>query len=265
MDGMEDIVANGEEGEDCLFQARVKLFKLVPKIHANTEGDNKGGSGSKSSHATNVTPLFSSTTNTTTTTREPSSSKSNTEPKSTNEPPPQKEQTQTQKQVQPQQPSMDWREVGIGPLRILQNEQKSRRVVQRRETTPGGPGTKLILNALLGSTSTSTSTSTNHVPTGGAGAGAGGSKVTREGDKFVRWATVLPCSSSDNDNDIKDSNINDSNDNKKEGQPLLLQTVVHLFKVKTVAEADELERFMMESTEHKEISSTPSTTTAGVA
>eukprot|EP00978_Attheya_sp_CCMP212_P038736 scaffold195042_cov70-Attheya_sp.AAC.1 len=77
---------------------------------------------------------------------------------------------------------MDWREVGIGPLRILQNEQKSRRVVQRRETTPGGPGTKLILNALLGSTLT------NHVPTAGAGS-AGGSKVTREGDKFVRWAT----------------------------------------------------------------------------
>jgi hypothetical protein len=241
MDGMEDIVANGEEGEDCLFQARVKLFKLVPKIQA-TEGDKKGPS---STCTTNVTPLFSSTH--TNTTLEPlSSSKSNdTEPLLANNDEP---QTQVQ---QPQQPSMDWREVGIGPLRILQNEQNSRRVVQRRETTPGGPGTKLILNALLGSTH----------PTAGGGAaagGGGGSKVTREGDKFVRWATVLPCS-----NDETDTDGNHDSNHTTEGQPPLLQTVVHLFKVKTVAEADELERFMMESTEQKEKSSIPST--AGVA
>jgi hypothetical protein len=51
-----------------------------------------------------------------------------------------------------------WKEVGTGPLRILQLRQEhksqgelntkntSTRVVQRRESTPGGPGTKVILN-----------------------------------------------------------------------------------------------------------------------
>lgn len=41
----------------------------------------------------------------------------------------------------------NWKEVGIGPVRILHNPTtKQYRVVQRRESTPGGAGTKLILN-----------------------------------------------------------------------------------------------------------------------
>jgi len=41
----------------------------------------------------------------------------------------------------------NWKEVGIGPLRILYNPtSKQYRIVQRRESTPGGAGTKLLLN-----------------------------------------------------------------------------------------------------------------------
>jgi hypothetical protein len=43
-----------------------------------------------------------------------------------------------------------WLEVGVGPARVLKaDDSKSVRVVMRREATPGGLGTKLILNLKL--------------------------------------------------------------------------------------------------------------------
>jgi len=43
-----------------------------------------------------------------------------------------------------------WIEVGLGPLKVLKNLQTKRvRLVQRRETSPNGPATKVILNALV--------------------------------------------------------------------------------------------------------------------
>jgi len=65
-------------------------------------------------------------------------------------------------------PATTWKEVGIGPLRLLQNNTtKSYRIVQRRESTPHGAGTKLILNV-----------------------GLVCGKVDREAEKYVRVATV---------------------------------------------------------------------------
>lgn len=51
--------------------------------------------------------------------------------------------------------SSDWKECGLGPLRILdevkESASKSSRLVMRRETHVNGPGTKVILNVCLAS------------------------------------------------------------------------------------------------------------------
>ncbi|GMH96248.1 hypothetical protein TrST_g8452 [Triparma strigata] len=47
----------------------------------------------------------------------------------------------------------EWKEMGIGPIRVLQPPSSSStthvRLVQRRETTPGGQGTKVLLNCTI--------------------------------------------------------------------------------------------------------------------
>ena len=43
---------------------------------------------------------------------------------------------------------MDWKEIRIGPSRVLTND-KHARIVQRREKSPGGQGTKFTLNLAL--------------------------------------------------------------------------------------------------------------------
>ena len=44
----------------------------------------------------------------------------------------------------------EWVEVGTGPLKVLRSDSdSSSRIVMRRENTPGGIGTKLLLNVLL--------------------------------------------------------------------------------------------------------------------
>lgn len=52
----------------------------------------------------------------------------------------------------------DYAEVGIGPLRVLntkdaktEEDKTFARIVMRRESYPHGPGTKLLMNASLGS------------------------------------------------------------------------------------------------------------------
>lgn len=64
----------------------------------------------------------------------------------------------------------EWRELGIGPLRILKKDECHTRLVQRRETVPGGAGTKLIINVPLPKECT----------------------VALQGEKYVRLTTIEP-------------------------------------------------------------------------
>ena len=57
-----------------------------------------------------------------------------------------------------------WREVGIGPLRVLKKDHA--RIVQRRETAPGSLGTKLMVNIQLSQECTITRPSEKHVQLG---------------------------------------------------------------------------------------------------
>jgi type IV secretory pathway VirB10-like protein len=57
-----------------------------------------------------------------------------------------------------------WREVGIGPLRVLKKDRA--RVVQRRETAPGSLGTKLMVNIQLRQECTITRPSEKHLQLG---------------------------------------------------------------------------------------------------
>ena len=57
-----------------------------------------------------------------------------------------------------------WHEVGIGPLRVLRNATTHTcRLVQRRETTPNGPATKVLINLTLWKESTVKQPSDKHV------------------------------------------------------------------------------------------------------
>jgi len=79
---------------------------------------------------------------------------------------------------------------------------------ERRESTPGGLGTKLILNVALRKEC----------------------HVFRQADKYVRLATV----------------------EQEEGEEGSLSSVMYLWKVKTVGEADDLEKFLGEGIGGKE-------------
>ena len=115
---------------------------------------------------------------------------------------------------------MDWKEVGIGPLRVLTDD-KHTRIVQRRENTPGGQGTKLILNIPLKDECS----------------------VEKKGDKFVRFAAFEVINDSVDDRGLniidKDRKVDEKNV-EEEGEEVKFVPVQYLFKVKTVAEADSL-------------------------
>jgi len=126
---------------------------------------------------------------------------------------------------------MEWKEVGIGPLRILERTEGEEergedgsegketdrdgskgklgiRLVQRRESTPGGNGTKLILNLSLRNVC----------------------DVTKQGDKFVRlsaFEAVVPEDTAGGDD---------------KGASPSLKCVQYLLKAKTVMDADSLQQ-----------------------
>eukprot|EP00554_Chaetoceros_debilis_P008858 CAMPEP_0194102752 /NCGR_PEP_ID=MMETSP0150-20130528/3284_1 /TAXON_ID=122233 /ORGANISM="Chaetoceros debilis, Strain MM31A-1" /LENGTH=479 /DNA_ID=CAMNT_0038789773 /DNA_START=46 /DNA_END=1485 /DNA_ORIENTATION=+ len=146
-----------------------------------------------------------------------------------------------------------WKEVGIGPLRILKaatstsstttEKDDNVRIVQRRENTPGGQGTKLILNIRLGPDS--------------------GSVVQKKDDKYVRLLCFEIDDGTDDDADDADDTAaadtaaadtaaadtaadKDTEEEGGGGEPnkLKLVPVQYLFKVKTVGEADSLYKAM---------------------
>ena len=121
---------------------------------------------------------------------------------------------------------MDWKEIGIGPLRVLTDD-KHARIVQRRENTPGGQGTKLILNLALRDEC----------------------RWERKGEKFVKLA-AFEVVEDDNDGPDGGNGTTSESESKNEekgkngdgqhGNAVKFVSVQYLFKVKTIAEADSM-------------------------
>jgi hypothetical protein len=141
-------VNNGEENEDCMYEVRAKLYKLAP-VQEVEEKEEAG------EHVPSV----------------PSTSgrlELKTEEKK-------EEETKVDKMI------FEWKDRGVGPVRVLKGKDNSlkqaeekdnkshARIVQRQETSQGGQGTRLILNAYL-------------VP--------GVCKVTRTSEKIIQLAPL---------------------------------------------------------------------------
>jgi len=222
------IVKNGEEGESCTLSVRLKLFRLVESSSLTTSaenGDGEGGSGV----VVGVPPANRG---------EKEGGEKEKEEKKEEEKKEDKEEEENKKK-------MEWKEVGTGPFRILEqteeqpeehqqqdekesekseNESKEKeseaktkdskgkrgiRLVQRRESTPGGQGTKLILNLSLKNVC----------------------DVTRKSEKFVQFSSfeaVVPEETADGGED--------------KGAAVSLKCVQYLLKAKTVMEADSLQQ-----------------------
>jgi len=210
-------VSNGEEGENCLFQIRAKLFKLVTFRKEEKIDDES-------------TQEFVGIP--------PSSNTKDTQAKDDNEEGKQLKRQQEHKNTNATA-EKKWSEVGIGPVKILEkrldekddgngktntssadekqktfNEKKSIRVVQRRESAPWGQGTKLILNVSLRSEC----------------------HVTRQSDKYVKLATF---------ESIQESNEQHRNDSKNNHNHIVeIKSAIpvnYLFKVKTLSDANSLQ------------------------
>ena len=224
------VLTNGEEGFECIFQTRAKLFKRLPVEEKETiETGNTAGTTQSvpPSTSTSIGSQSVPASSETKSTEEKLSDKSKSD-----------KNRETTEKEEKTSTKMDWKEIGIGPLRILklinsdnvdnktqntgddktENKEKSTttpkvgmnrlRVVQRRESTPGGTGTKLILNLNLHPACV----------------------VDRQADKFVRMS-AFEISDNETSPDAKD-------DDTKEQQ---IVPVNYLFRVKTVTEGDELE------------------------
>jgi len=185
-------VSNGEEGEECIFEIRAKLYKLVSKKSAkanSVKSTEKTGIPHSSELKASVDDDKNGNGNA-------NSSNKNDE---------------------------DWQEVGIGPLRILQKSEKDDatrlRLVQRRESSQ-----VLILNARLRPEL----------------------QVLRKGEKYVAL-NVFETSSDDDDNDDDEPSkeIKEEESSSKADKTAILRIVKYLFKVKTVAEADLLEKALI--------------------
>eukprot|EP00816_Leptocylindrus_hargravesii_P008724 CAMPEP_0196821568 /NCGR_PEP_ID=MMETSP1362-20130617/79873_1 /TAXON_ID=163516 /ORGANISM="Leptocylindrus danicus, Strain CCMP1856" /LENGTH=461 /DNA_ID=CAMNT_0042200803 /DNA_START=23 /DNA_END=1408 /DNA_ORIENTATION=- len=162
-------IANGEEEEECVLQCRAKLFRLCKKAAAAAVPQEAAeGTGLAASHVGPPTL--------------PSAAKKESVDDSKDEHENDKDEEKTGaktakdgKDIRSDDSSSsgtEWREVGIGPLRVLRTESKSKQIttrcVMRREMHPGGPGTKVILNMKLIKLA----------------------NIKQSGEKFVRLTTV---------------------------------------------------------------------------
>jgi len=121
--------------------------------------------------------------------------------------------------------SSEWKEVGIGPLRLLKTTTNatnnsspkkednsvtsSYRLVQRRECTPGGLGTKLILNIIIA----------KDVPC----------TISRQAEKYLRLATVC-----------RTTEVEETEPSTDDKAKMEAESVTYLFKLKTVEEVNDL-------------------------
>jgi hypothetical protein len=172
-------IKNGEENEESILSLRAKLFKLTKVVvTSNVPAEASSPTQAKVGGIQMATKVGVQMDENEKTQNQESTTDSTSDHK-----------------------KIDWKEVGIGPLRILTDD-KHVRIVQRRETTPGGQGTKLILNIRLREEC----------------------RVERQADKFVKLAAFEAVDTSSEEKEIA----------KK------FEMVQYLFKVKTVAEGDAL-------------------------
>mmetsp|Transcript_2098 Transcript_2098/g.3011 ORF Transcript_2098/g.3011 Transcript_2098/m.3011 type:complete len:512 (+) Transcript_2098:341-1876(+) len=204
-------ISNGEENEETSFTMRAKLYKLQkindtpsppPISIAATEGKKETGIKYATKVGNDAATTATSTSTTTTTTNGSENDQNSA--------------TSTTATAL----KMEWKEVGIGPLKILvsNSNKNTARIVQRRESTPGGPGTKLILNVMLREECI----------------------VEKRGDKFVKLAAFEVIEDVDANANAKNDNDDGAGKEENEKKKMTLETVQYLFKVKTVADADSL-------------------------
>lgn len=218
---LKEPVSNGEENEEAILTLRAKLFKLakVKQVVGNSKNVEDLAASSSSTGGRDTKKKSVGIEMATKVGQQPENNADTA-----------KESTLESNAVK-----MDWKEVGIGPLRVLTSSDKHARIVQRRENTPGGQGTKLILNVALRKEC----------------------KVERKGDKFVRFAAfevVEEETKSDKQEEKKETedpsnhsreNVdNDTQQNSKgatgKDSSVHFELVQYLFKVKTIGEADML-------------------------
>lgn len=266
-----DTDKTGEEEEERVFQARAKLFRMVPSEKSGGKDSKKSeGAGASATAQAEVGPSVPPATTSAPTkgsgtaaddkeTDGKEDDKKEEEKGGDDEKKKESAVEQNGKDEGKDKTAPSWREVGIGPLRILlrrradSNGQKkegaddeegkgaptcSYRVVQRRESTPGGPGTKLILNVPL--------------------RGDGSCTVARQAENFVRLATVeevevdanADAEKAEGEDSKAGEDKNEAEEGeggkKKGGKKTEQRTVLYLFKVKAKADADDLQRRLEE-------------------
>lgn len=163
------VIVNGEEGEECVFQVRAKMFRLSTResvapvkpalsarngaaTAASTEDDSKKSDDAQGASTVEAKDEGES---------KGIDEKEENEVKTPEEKPATSADKETTDETKPATTAStvnEWVEVGTGPLRVLKPSTpadgteptvKFPRVVMRREYQPGGHGTKLILNEVL--------------------------------------------------------------------------------------------------------------------
>lgn len=227
-------LSNGEEGFESIFQTRAKLFKRMPVEEKKEQTDKNTTAASQS-----VPPSASSNI---TSQSVPSTSNGSKSGENTGENGADNNHDKNKSNAI----KMDWKEVGIGPLKILKSTEDNiendngsstkkaedfsgnepatntslnkLRLVQRRGSTAGGHGTKLILNLSLRPEC----------------------QVNRQAEKYVRLAAF------EVENGITMDQQKTNCDEKQTDEHKIIP-VNYLFRVKTIAEADDLENALKDA------------------
>ncbi|GMI44553.1 hypothetical protein TrCOL_g2352 [Triparma columacea] len=96
----------------------------------------------------------------------------------------------------------EWKEMGIGPIRCLVPISSSAsctvRLVQRRETTPGGQGTKVLLNATVGQCDLTGTEAAAAQPAAAADDESATGKVYKPEGKFCRVSLLHKAEEDEN-------------------------------------------------------------------
>ena len=136
-------LANGEEQELNLHEARCKTFKWVPDVLDEDPDDTEGR---PSSSTTTTTPKEAAPPSV------PSSNSFQVGPPKDAKEDNAKDKTSSADNNATSDTTaapFRWQEIGVGPLKLLQDDESNPpkyRLVQRRESTPNGPATKVLLN-----------------------------------------------------------------------------------------------------------------------
>jgi NUP50 (Nucleoporin 50 kDa)/RanBP1 domain len=155
-------LTTGEEDEEVIHDGRCKSFHWVPKP---PEGEETAEStATKANPSVKPSTAFQAVISTSkadkdSTSEEKEDDTSIKEETSTNGDVKKKESKESKEETTKNQLSdanFKWQELGVGPMKILRSTSKEGkyRLVQRRESTPNGPATKVILNVPLWKEST---------------------------------------------------------------------------------------------------------------